>query len=274
MKRCNCMPPPPPPPPPRPRPDCIPCTDCPPKIYRNPPDVIVKAGKNVTVDTDSGTDVTEYTVNAKFGHVVIDDDSADFIYGDGTEENPLGINDFEGATARKDGKPGVVPAPGIEDKDSFLKGDGTWAPIVIPEQVQSDWKNKDERDPSFIRNKPELATVATTGNYNDLINTPPVVQSDWVVEDEQDPAFIRNKPELATVATTGDYNDLINTPPEVPVFTGATEVADGAKGLVPAPKIAERQMFLCGDGTWSEVDNTRECTAAEMNAWLDEVDNG
>ena len=228
------MPPPPPPPPPRPRPDCIPCTDCPPKIYRNPPDVIVKAGKNVTVDTDSGTDVTEYTVNAKMGHVVIDDDSADFIYGDGTEENPLGINDFEGATARKDGKPGVVPAPGIEDKDSFLKGDGTWAPIVIPEQAQSD----------------------------------------WAVKDTHSPTFIRNKPELATVATTGDYNDLINTPPEVPVFTGATEVADGAKGLVPAPKIAERQMFLCGDGTWSEVDNTRECTAAEMNTWLDEVDNG
>jgi len=83
----------------------------------------------VTVDTDSGTDVTEYTVNAKMGHVVIDDDSADFIYGNGTEENPLGINDFEGATARKDGKPGVVPAPGIEDKDSFLKGDGSWANV-------------------------------------------------------------------------------------------------------------------------------------------------
>ena len=295
MKRCNCMPP--PPPPPRPRPDCIPCTDCPPKIYRNPPDVIVKAGKNVTVDTDSGTDVTEYTVNAKFGHVVIDDDSADFIYGDGTEENPLGINDFEGATARKDGKPGVVPAPGIEDKDSFLKGDGTWAPIVIPEQAQSDWAVEDTQSPAFIRNKPGVFTGATgskkgtegfvpapgvgegdrflkgDGTWAE-IDIPEQVQSDWTNEDEQDPSFIRNKPELATVATTGDYNDLENIPPEIPVFSGATETAAGAKGQVPAPAIAEREMFLKGDGTWSAVDNTRECTAAEMNAWLDEVDNG
>ena len=210
---------PPPPPPPRPRPDCIPCTDCPPKIYRNPPDVIVKAGKNVTVDTDSSTDVTEYTVNAKFGHVVIDDDSADFIYGDGTEENPLGINDFEGATARKDGKPGVVPAPGIEDKDSFLKGDGTWAPIVIPEQAQSDWAVKDTHSPAFIRNKPGVFTGATgskegtegfvpapgvgegdrflkgDGTWAE-IDIPEQVQSDWTEESELSPAFIRNKPDI------------------------------------------------------------------------------
>lgn len=36
-------------------------------------------------------------------------------------------------------------------------------------------------------------------------------------------------------------------------FVGATEIADGSAGLVPAPVIADRQKFLRADGTWSEV---------------------
>lgn len=36
-------------------------------------------------------------------------------------------------------------------------------------------------------------------------------------------------------------------------FEGATSSADGTHGLVPAPLIAERDKFLCGDGTWKTV---------------------
>ena len=43
---------------------------------------------------------------------------------------------------------------------------------------------------SDLINKPNLSTVAISGKYNDLIN----------------------KPNLSTVATTGSYNDLINKP--------------------------------------------------------------
>ncbi|MBP5724204.1 MAG: hypothetical protein J6X18_11625 [Bacteroidales bacterium] len=43
---------------------------------------------------------------------------------------------------------------------------------------------------NLVPKKPELATVATTGNYNDLTN----------------------KPDLKTVATTGAYSDLTGTP--------------------------------------------------------------
>ena len=57
-------------------------------------------------------------------------------------------------------------------------------------------------------------------------------------------------------------------------FIGATGTENGKPGTVPAPAVSEREYFLKGDGTWANADNTRECTAAEMNAWLDEVDNG
>lgn len=84
------------------------------------------------------------------------------------------------------------------------------------EKVQADWTETDPAAPSYIQNKPNLATVATSGSYGDLSDKPtipdPQVQSDWAEADSNQPAFIRNKPNLATVAASGDYNDLSNKP--------------------------------------------------------------
>lgn len=59
-----------------------------------------------------------------------------------------------------------------------------------------------------------LATVATSGSYNDLLNKPTIpaaqVNSDW--DAASGVAQILNKPSLATVATSGSYNDLTNKP--------------------------------------------------------------
>lgn len=56
--------------------------------------------------------------------------------------------------------------------------------------VQSNWNETDSTSMAFIQNKPTLATVATSGNYNDL----------------------NGKPSLSTVATSGSYTDLTNRP--------------------------------------------------------------
>lgn len=42
-------------------------------------------------------------------------------------------------------------------------------------QEQADWTEADNTKPSYIKNKPNLATVATSGSYNDLINKPNIV---------------------------------------------------------------------------------------------------
>lgn len=59
-----------------------------------------------------------------------------------------------------------------------------------------------------------LATVATSGSYNDLSDKPSIpaaqVNSDW--NSSSGVTQILNKPTLATVATTGDYEDLLNKP--------------------------------------------------------------
>ena len=67
-------------------------------------------------------------------------------------------------------------------------------------------------------NTADLATVATSGDYDDLSNKPSIppaqVNADWNASSGV--AEILNKPQLATVATSGDYDDLSNKP-SIPV---------------------------------------------------------
>ncbi len=72
------------------------------------------------------------------------------------------------------------------------------------EQVNSDWNASS--GVAMILNKPNLATVATSGSYNDL----------------------SDRPNLATVATSGSYTDLINKP-AIPV-QGAHLVTGSMQG--------------------------------------------
>ena len=113
--------------------------------------------------------------------------------------------------------------------------DLTNKPTIPAAQVNADWNSTS--GVSEILNKPtiptatsdltndsgfvtssDLATVATTGSYTDLINTPSIpaaqVNSDW--NSTSGVSKILNKPTLATVATSGSYNDLSNTP-SIPV---------------------------------------------------------
>ena len=59
-----------------------------------------------------------------------------------------------------------------------------------------------------------LATVATTGSYNNLSDKPTIpaaqVNSDW--NSNSGVSQILNKPSLAAVATSGSYDDLTNKP--------------------------------------------------------------
>ena len=83
-------------------------------------------------------------------------------------------------------------------------------------QEQANWSESDPQDPSYIKNKPNLASVATSGDYEDLSNKPTIpaapVQSNWNEADSSSLAYIQNKPNLASVATSGDYDDLSNKP--------------------------------------------------------------
>ena len=186
---------------------------------------------------------------------------------DVVEGTYLGMKAFgiDAKTFEGIGTTGMVPAPKEGDEGKVLTSTGEWSEFVV-ELPQSDWKQEDSEQPDYIKNKPELAKVATTGSYNDLKDKPTIVQSDWEQNDSTKEDFIKNKPELATVATTGSYNDLKDKPTIVQsdwaqdddtqedfiknkpgVYTGSDA------GLVPPGTVDDHEKFLRGDGSWETV---------------------
>ena len=152
-----------------------------------------------------------------------------------------------GATETQAGAAGYVPAPGAGDNTKFLCGSGTWETVTggggggggsLAVQVNGSAVGDAETlnfiagngvsiaglvagttvrlTTDFNASTAGLATVATTGSYNDLTDKPAIpsgqVQSDWAEVDTSSPAYIKNKPVLAQVATTGSYNDLTDKP--------------------------------------------------------------
>lgn len=76
--------------------------------------------------------------------------------------------------------------------------------VMVQENVQSDWSATTGL--AKILNKPALKSVAVTGDYNDLENTP-------------DLSIYAQAEDLADVAVSGSYTDLTNTPEIPPTMT-------------------------------------------------------
>ncbi len=209
---------------------------------------------------------------------------------DVVEGTYLGMKAFgiDAKTFEGIGTTGMVPAPKEGDEGKVLTSTGEWSEFVV-ELPQSDWNQEDSEQPDYIKNKPELATVATTGSYNDLKDKPTIVQSDWEQNDSTKEDFIKNKPGvyagsdagLVPPGTVADHEKFLRGDgswetviTDMPDFIGATANEDGVRGVVPAPQAGDQTKFLCGNGSWVtvDIDNTRACTANEMNDWLDEAD--
>ena len=89
-------------------------------------------------------------------------------------------------------------------------------------QVQSDWGETDDKSMSYIKNKPTLSIVATSGSYNDLLNKPtipePQINSDW--NSESGVSQILNKPNMTTQTLT--FVDENNVETNVVVYIQPT----------------------------------------------------
>ena len=154
-------------------------------------------------------------------------------------------------------------------------------PTIPAAQVQTDWNASTGM--GQILNKPNLATVATSGSYNDLTDKPSIpsgqVQSDWNQTDSSEVDYIKNKPTipdaqvqsdwtattgmgvilhkptLSTVATSGDYDDLNNKPtiPAAQIQSDwnqtNTSALDYIKNKPSIPSNTETLVFTLADGT-------------------------
>lgn len=106
--------------------------------------------------------------------------------------------------------------------------------------VQSNWTETDTSSAAYILNKPNLSTVATSGNYNDLTNKPTLstVATTGVYND------LSGKPTLSAVATTGSYNDLTDKPTIPPQLTAGTGITIDSNNVISVNLVdADTQSF-------------------------------
>lgn len=119
-------------------------------------------------------------------------------------------------------------------------------PTIPAAQVNSDWNSTS--GVSEILNKPQLATVATSGAYSDLSGTP----------------------NLATVATSGSYNDLTNTP-SIPAAQVQTDwnATTGMGVLLNKPSLAT----VATSGAYSDLSGTPSIPAAQIQSDWNQTNN-
>ena len=102
---------------------------------------------------------------------------------------------------------------------------------------------------SNITGKPTFATVATSGSYTDLANTPNLSLYQLVSTNTY--ANLTGKPTLANVATSGDYNDLSNKPASysLPAATNST-----LGGVIVGSGLSITNGTLSATGGTSNID--------------------
>ena len=100
-------------------------------------------------------------------------------------------------------------------------------------QKQVDWNQSISGAVDFIKNKPSLSAVATSGAYSDLTGTPTIpaaqVQSDWAQSDNSVVDYIKNKPALKDIVAGSG----------VTITATANGVEISASGSVPTPTSAD-----------------------------------
>lgn len=139
----------------------------------------------------------------------------------------------------------------------------------------------------------DLATVATSGDYDDLQNKPTIpaaqvqsdwleadtsaksyilnkptipsaqVQSDWNEADSSAVDYIKNKPNLATVATSGSYNDLSNKP-SIPAAQVNSDwnASSGVAEILNKPSLAT----VATSGSYNDLTNKPTIPSAQVNS--------
>jgi uncharacterized protein (TIGR02145 family) len=137
---------------------------------------------------------------------------------------------------------------------SFIKTNGTSSQFLKADgSVDNNSYLTQHQDISGKANTIDLATVAFSGNYNDLTNKPTIpaaqVNSDWNATSGL--AKILNKPNLATVATSGSYNDLTNTP-TIP----AAQVNSDWNATSGVAKILNKPTILTAADVQSMINNS------------------
>ena len=135
-----------------------------------------------------------------------------------------------------DEKEVVKDIEAVEGGIKVIQLDGTNKTVEVGGSSTVDW--------SDIQNKPNFATVATTGDYDDLTDKP-------------DLSIYAESSSLATVATTGDYDDLLNKPTIPDAVEGNPTVPSGTTPTdLTGLKIGNDYFGISAGGSLNTLDKS------------------
>lgn len=187
-------------------------------IQNKPEELTLVAGNNVEITTSGNSAIISSTASG----------GSTYTAGDGIDITNDVIS-VDGTIARKTELTTVSGNLHTE-----IQAVSAAIPTVTP-QVQSNWTEDDNTDPSFIQNKPtEMQLIAGTNVQIEVSGVSAVisstggggtqVQADWTEDDSSDPSYIQNKPtEKNLVAGT----NVTITETNDDVIVNTTEIASG-----------------------------------------------
>ncbi|WP_233867051.1 hypothetical protein [Paraburkholderia adhaesiva] len=156
----------------------------------------------------------------------------------------------------------------IDPDAADITNDGSASGWVL---LNADWNATG--GPAQILNRPNLAKVATSGQYGDLTGTPPApANADW--DATSGLAQILHRPNLAKVATSGSYDDLTDVP-EIPAaqINADWDAASGPARILNRPDLAAvattgQYSDLTGEPVFTTPPQFDVSTAAATSAFV------
>ena len=229
---------------------------------------VLTAGSNIQIDSDNVISATDTTYTASDGVTLTDTNftnSGVRAVASGTTNGTISVN--TNGTSVDVAVTGLGSAAYTSSSDYATSAQGAKADTAV--------------QPG------DLATVATTGSYNDLLNKPTIpaaqVNSDW--DAVSGVAQILNKPTLATVATSGDYDDLLNKP-TIPTVNNATLTiqkngttvktftANASSNVTANITVPTKISDLTNDSNFANTDlSNLTSTGANIGNWSSNVTN-
>lgn len=148
-----------------------------------------------------------------------------------------------------------IPADSIIESDYYIiNGSKQYIdlPNITIQGIQSDWNETNNSSPSYIKNKPNITIPTALSEFTNNVGF--ITRYDLPQMDLSKYAKIEN---LATVATTGNYNDLKGKPiiPNVSDYVTEQYVIDKIELSKITEDIVSGWGFTKNTGTYSKPNN-------------------